>query len=237
MAVTRSLLELQSLDTAIDTLFEEKENLPEKAAYLQLSGRLTKIEEGLQSVKQRLIEEEVKKKKLEIEATELSQKIKEGETRLYSGLVKNEKEQHSLEHELAFNKKTLDDVETVLLEQIELIDHEQSTQTKLVHEKEHLVLEVQKAKALVEKRIADLKMRYDDLLAQKKAVLPLIDPEIQPIYDDLRKKKRGIAAVRVKGVICQGCHTNLPEDEIELGQASDAPWYCSACGRIIVAEQ
>jgi predicted nucleic acid-binding Zn-ribbon protein len=54
------------------------------------------------------------------------------------------------------------------------------------------------------------------------------------LYDTIREQKHGIGAAALEQGTCQGCHTKLPQKEIERMRAEGGLQRCDNCRRILV---
>ncbi len=69
---------------------------------------------------------------------------------------------------------------------------------------------------------------------RKQDIVPLIDPDLMELYEDLRQHKEGVAIGRlVEGGICGGCHLRLSNAEQQQVLAEELP-RCLHCRRILV---
>jgi hypothetical protein len=79
----------------------------------------------------------------------------------------------------------------------------------------------------------------DDLAAlalEREEVLPLVAPNLIPMYESLRKSRAGVAVARVERNMCQGCRLSLPTGDVQKARTSQGTVLCSSCGRILYAE-
>ncbi len=54
-------------------------------------------------------------------------------------------------------------------------------------------------------------------------------------YDLLRKN--GIGAVRETAGVCNGCHLNIPQGDLNRMRRGQMPWVCPNCARFVLLTQ
>jgi predicted nucleic acid-binding Zn-ribbon protein len=224
----KRLYELQQLDLEIQR---------EEHAFEEIKGKLGENERLIQA-RTDLIAEEVhleeankQQKALEWELEDIRSKIAQVSERLYGGRVKNPKELVSFEQEAGLFKANLRHQEDTLLDIMADVEATQkkvksSTERFRVLEdewkKEQLSLSQQQTE--IENRIADLKQRRQELIAD-------IVSESLELYEGTKLRK-GQAVVKVEQGRCQGCRVMLSTSELQRARAGNIV-LCSTCNRIL----
>jgi predicted nucleic acid-binding Zn-ribbon protein len=225
------LLDLQDVDTTIDRL---KRRLAEIRAALHETDELIGARAALRAAEESVTQKRAQRRDLERAAAALDTRIKEADRRLYSGTVKNPKELLDLQNDIAASKKqknTLDDqlfAAMVALEEAEAglqacsdtlrrVDAEwRASQSELATELTQLEHEL--AEKTAEQTAARAKLSAPDL-AQ---------------YDQLRRRKGGVAVVEMDGNVCGACGVRVTAHiQQQLSQA-DHLARCGNCERILV---
>ena len=68
-----------------------------------------------------------------------------------------------------------------------------------------------------------------------RAVLAREFPEdLMELYEDLRRQKKGVAAVQLIDGVCQGCHQKLSPRYLDQLKRADGVRRCEYCRRILV---
>jgi uncharacterized protein len=221
----RPLLELQRVDSGIDRLNQRKADLPEQRELDEIveerNGIAVAHAEGQASLDVVTREQS----KLETEITQIDDKVKHEQSRLYSGEVSNPKELANIQAELDAlrrRKAHLEDQELEVMERRETI------------EKEHG--DVATAMTGLESRIADATSRRDAAsveiehelarLGEERAQLvPTIHPEVLELYEDIRARRGGVAVGALEDGTCRACGLPLSpmqRDEIRSSGARTA---------------
>ncbi|HYP23120.1 MAG TPA: C4-type zinc ribbon domain-containing protein, partial [Actinomycetota bacterium] len=63
-----------------------------------------------------------------------------------------------------------------------------------------------------------------------------IPADLLKLYEQLRAQKGGVGAAGLEGGTCLGCHTKLPQRELERMRAEGGLQRCDNCRRILVIE-
>jgi predicted nucleic acid-binding Zn-ribbon protein len=81
-----------------------------------------------------------------------------------------------------------------------------------------------------------IKQELFDAEFAREEVLESISSELITIYNDIKKRKKGIAVAMIKNGICSGCRMSLPVATISEARKCDAIIICENCGRILYTE-
>jgi predicted nucleic acid-binding Zn-ribbon protein len=155
------------------------------------------------------------------------------EKRLYDGSVKNPKELSSIQHELALLKAQRAKAEDQLLDvlgRLEMGEREHSTAQKAVVQLESSWEKEQQELKHEAKRLNDAIARAE---AKRAAQKPKLTPRALHVYEDVRRRRGGMAVARIQGSACGGCRVSLPEAVRKRAFASDQIPQCPNCERIL----
>src|SRR5512139_3260357 len=231
MTKAELLLDLQDVDAVIDRLTRR---LNEIKAELHETDELIAARSAQRAADESVTHKRAHRKELDLADASLETRIKQADQRLYSGTVKNPKELLDLQNDIASLKKqknTLDDqlfAAMVALEEAETelktcsdaltrIEGDWRTQqgdlaTELVQLEQELTAKTR------EQTEARAKLGAPDL-AQ---------------YDQLRRRKGGLAVVEMEGNVCSACGVRVAAHvQQQIGQA-DHLARCSNCERMLV---
>lgn len=230
----QELRKLQDIDLETDSLEAKKTHLPEAERLEALQGEIEKLRDELSSKEEVFKEEELKQKKMEGELDLVSLKIEKEEQKLYSGTIANPKELASIQEEIKILKNKRDEQETVLLEQLDVVEN----LGKEVDELKSMIEKHKKERDEVDieyKRItAEIEAQLEKLGSERNEVIPKIEESTLLLYEKLKEEKQGLAVVELRDGVCQGCRMELPAEEVDKMLHSDELWQCDNCKRIIV---
>jgi len=224
------LYRLQQIDTQID---QANAGLAEINRLLSNDVTIQSAREVAEETDKKLRIEQQKLKQIEFAVKEQQIKINQSESTLYGGKVRNPKELQDLQKEIASLKKHLGVLEDQQLEAMVSV--------------EGCLEDEQKAQVLLSKTQAEfcekssgwlgqkdvLSRTLERLNAEKAPLLPTISPECLKTYDNLRKRKSGVAVTSAKNGSCTVCGANIRPMELQAARVAQDLVYCSNCGRIL----
>lgn len=209
----------------------------------QLEELLPRFDEpsGVAAARQQLAELEARRdaarrrqRTLEGDVQSLNDRIHAEEQRLYSGSVKLPRELESLQQEIAALRRQRSRLEDELLDVMNELEEllplcEQAAGHLATLEREHAA------------RIAELTAERDRLQAaierddaRRNELAAAIPPKTLALYDDLARRKGGVAVAHLRGTTCTGCRVTMPDAARRRILTSDGPSQCPNCERLLV---
>ena len=174
-----------------------------------------------------------KERKLREEAVALQQaKIKEEEARLYSGRIKDPREQVAVQQHVESLKRHLETLEERALEALMELEKSQATLTQL-----RQTFEAQKAawmtrREALEKEQEAIVAHARRLKAKRETITKQLPAADLSQYEAMRKKLGGLAVVKLNGRNCGGCGASLPTSVVQQVQAGEMT-KCPICVRLL----
>jgi predicted nucleic acid-binding Zn-ribbon protein len=231
VAELEALVKLQAIDTEVD---QKNGRIEAIRAALGPSAELKAARQRLEESRTRLQALEARQRQLEWNVDDRSSKIKELETKLYSGTVKSPKELSGLQTEVEHLKISLGQVEDEAIGVIGQADDLRATvaaeQRELSQVEEAWKAEQTALRAEGSRLTAELKA----LGPRREAATAGITAPIMTRYDELRRIRRGVAVARIDRNMCLGCRTTLATSEVQKARQGQIA-YCSSCRRILYA--
>lgn len=232
----RRLLELQGVDTAIQQLEHRRAHLPEQKALDENAETLAKVSTEYASAKDRLARLSQQQSKHESEVATIDARRKSEEGRMYSGLIRSEKELEALRHEIGSLKGRKSDLEESLLEIMEQVEDLESLVETLKQRHVELTSAVEELTLARDAAATDIDAELEQRRTQRAERTDGIPDEVLEYYDELRGRKDGIAVAALQGRTCAGCRLELTQIELEdvRRDAETGIARCEQCGRILV---
>lgn len=231
----KTLLELQEIDSQIDTLNYREKNLPERERYQKLSEEATKMEGLLKAITKKLHDEAQVQKRHEDELNSLNIKIDKEQKRLYSGTITSPKELTSVQQEIGHFKERADEKETELLEQIEVVDKLKSDEKIVSDRLKSKKAELEAAKTEMQRVLGEINDARQKLQAKREPVYAALSEDTRQLYGRVRTKYPLAVTVLEEGV-CQGCRVEIPSTDAERIVESSKLERCPNCSRILVKQ-
>lgn len=235
-AALHRLLELQAEDTAIKRLEERRAALPEARRLDEVSAALAELDADLEIARKQHEEVAREVARLEGESELLDQKIAREEQRMFSGGVSNPKELSALQAEVESLKRRKSALEDELLEA--MLGREQATSTVdgLTKERAEIATEAGELTAVVGELTTEIAAEMQKHSSARSEVAGTIPAELLTLYEQLRSQKGGVGAAALEAGTCLGCHTKLPQRELERMRAEGGLQRCENCRRILVVD-
>jgi hypothetical protein len=231
MSLAGQLYKLQQVDLELQ---RKQQELSEIESRLSDNKALMAAESKLASQKEQLEDVRKKQKNAEWELEDLQEKLRQIDSKLYSGKTKDPKELINLEKEVKGLKSPIRPKEDALLglmSQVEEIEAEVKTTTE---ELERLKREWEQSQDTLGQKKSEVETVLVKLRGDRNGLAQQIDPEVLNTYERLRLTK-GQAVVKVERGKCQGCHITVPTSQWQKARAGDLI-QCNSCSRILYLE-
>ncbi|MEX0826415.1 MAG: hypothetical protein WD184_06670 [Acidimicrobiia bacterium] len=225
------LLDLQAVDSEIDRLLEQRGSLPlldEYRAANTLSKRLAADIAGRSS---HLREVDLAEDKIEGEMRIDEVKLEREERRLYAGGLSARDAGH-LRDEVAMLRTRISTRED---EALALIDQREGLQAEIdaLEERRRGVVETEnRLEGEIQREWARIDENVIRLREKRSGIVPMIDPELVELYEEIRPSKEGVAAAALVDGVCGACHLRLSAAERSQALKGHPP-RCVHCRRIL----
>ena len=226
------LLDLQDVDSQIDRLIDQRQNLPELSDYRAAHEETVRITTDRDAISDRLRETELAIDKTSGELEITQQKAGAEEMRLYAGGL-SARDADYLRREVELLKGKIGSMEEEILELMEAREEIEADLSRF-----NTDLEGESArKAELEGRIREAWRVIDAELAAKERrkteIAPLVDEDLMELYESLRQSRDGRAVGALTGGVCGACNLMLSSAEENEAKRQDPP-RCIHCRAILV---
>lgn len=171
--------------------------------------------------------------RLDGQLKQLTSKIEAEEKRLYSGTVTNAKELQNIQHEVDSLKENRARLEDQLLDielRLDAASREQKAAVQDVAERERArSVHVEGWEKEVRALNASITISDERREVQKRKVAP----QSLALYEDVRRRRGGMAIARVQGSTCGACRIQMPDSVRKKVFNSDVLAQCPNCERIL----
>jgi len=234
MTEGETLLALMEQDLAIARAVKALDELPEKAAILQLRHRLKEIEGVAEKARAYVQRANAMVAKSADEVEMVQAKIDEEQAKVLSGQVTDPKELRNLTREIDALSRRKDQLER---EELGLMEKAESGEAQRA--KVDAALEEGRAKEadLIERyksRGGEIQTETARLRAERDAIARTLEGSVLARYERLREAKKGVAVGALKGALCTACRTEIPAGEVQALRAGPEVAECPNCKRMLV---
>ncbi len=230
------LLELQSLDSALDRLAHRRRTLPELAEMARLDGLVDALRDGIVRAETDVSDLAREQAKFEREIEQVRSRKDRDEQRLVSGTITVAKQLQDLEHEVATLTRRQSDLED---SELEVMERAETAQTELdvltAQRAAHLDARAA-AEAARDAAFVEIDAEVERTAAERGELAGSFPADLFALYEKLRAAEAGVGAGEISRGRCGGCHLDLMNNEKSSIRAApvDEVLRHEDCGRIMV---
>jgi len=233
MASVRTLYRLQTIDEA---LVLASQRLREIQKHLAGNKELRALERSVDSLTARASHYRVQVRDSDLAGRSLSEKIAGVQERLYGGQVTNPRELASLQAEVGHLQRQRERLEDEMLEAMIHLEEQERELTSQQERLEQVRAGWEAARSSLEAERRQLEAQVKHLSAQRSVVQGRLQGEELSTYEELRRRKEGLAVVLLQGQACGGCGVRLPTSIVQQRtRQAESLHFCPSCGRILCA--
>jgi len=228
-----SLVKLQTIDSEIYALRNEKESKPAELKVLEDAFQEKK--QNMAALEKKLLDLQKQRKDFELELASKEEATKKLQSQLYS--LKTNKEYQTMLQQIQDSKADASVIEDKILQVLEQTD-KLKCETEAEHQKlkdEEKVFLEQKKK--IEDRLKEIEGRLAQLEAHRIQATEGIEPQILSQYERILANRDGLAIVSANGNSCHGCNMLVPPQVINLIRMYERLVTCEVCNRILYIEE
>jgi predicted nucleic acid-binding Zn-ribbon protein len=229
----KALEELQQIDLESNEVKAELGGLPLKRAGIEAA--IADAKRVYDEERARLESNERERRQVEALLGMERDKVKKWEGRL--GDIKTPREYAALSREIDIAKKTNESQS----EQVKELAAQAVAIKKSLDEKGDLLTEREVAAqgelAELETRKKAAEERLRALDARRAEAARQVDPGLLAKYENIKRRRAGVAVSPVVGMTCKGCHRNIPPQLAITLQRADSVETCPNCQRIIYSAE
>jgi hypothetical protein len=229
----KALEELQHIDLEMNDIQAGLTALPARRA--EVEGAVGIARKAWEQEQARLDANERERRQLESLLAMERDKVKKWEGRL--GEIRTPREYAALSREIDIAKKTNDGQS----EQVRELTAQAGEVRKALEAKEEElsereaaaqaeVEEIEKTKAAADEKLGALEARRAEAVKQ-------VDPGLLSKYENIKRRRAGVAIAQVVGMTCKGCHRNIPPQLAITLQKANSIETCPNCHRIIYSAE
>lgn len=196
---------------------------------------LIAVRKGVEAVNADIHQWHAQQKDAELESQGLADRIVATDQKLMSGAIRNPKELDALQLSLEGMRKLrshVDENGVVAMLRVEELTSQQAAQRESL---KRLESEWQQRRTeLLEEELKVKRIALQLRSHRTKLLESIPGPDLEH-YEDLRKRKAGIAIAAIDNGLCTACNVRLPTGVVSGAKARSALVYCPSCGRILVS--
>ena len=226
----QKLTEVQALDLQIDSLRQERGQVPPELT--ALSAKRDDLQRRLDA--KRLEVEDLRRKvntnELELKAMG-ERRRSAADSAMRASSAKEASQFQNQELQFATRVQELEEDTLPLMEALETVtaDHD-----ALRAELDELLPALEDMRLAEEARVADVDARIETSKGERDVLATDIDGSLLKQYDQIRAARRGVGVVEIVGnSSCGGCNVRLPIHIVQKARKGAGVTRCPSCGRIL----
>ena len=232
MSLRYDLVALQSVDLEIDRVERRKVTLPELQELRRLHEQRKSVESQHGDASDDLRNLDLNFNRVNGELQIMEERLEIAEKKLFGGGMSS-KETENRRLEVESLRVRIDRQESEALDLMEERDRTESRLGALSAELDEARRRESEVGALVRKAWEKMDARLEKLRSERDGLAFPVPSAVMDMYENLRRDRGGVAAGRLEGSTCGGCHLALSESERQEAGESDPP-RCPHCRRILV---
>ncbi len=229
----KALEELQKVDLETNVIRAEAQTIPRRRAGVE--AQVAEARKAYDAEKARLADAERERRQVESLLGMERDKVKKWEGRL--GEIRTPREYAALSREIDIAKKTND----TQVEHLKELAAQAAAMQKSLEAREEVLAEkeegAQAELGTLEKLESELAEKLKALDAHRAETAKQVDPALLAKYENIRRRRAGIAVAPVVGSTCRGCNRNIPPQLGIVLQRVDSIEICPNCNRIIYSAE
>ncbi|MFH1578024.1 MAG: C4-type zinc ribbon domain-containing protein [Candidatus Omnitrophota bacterium] len=227
------LTKLQSIDTQIYSLQQEKEATPLKIK--EFDEAFAKKKENLAQLEKKALDLQKQRKAKELELASREEEGRKMQNQLYQ--LKTNKEYDAKLKEIAGVKadvSVFEDEILVLLDGLDKSKGEVDKEKQLLAEEEK---KINTQKQELNFRAKEIEEKLHQLEAHRKQLVEEIAPSMLSKYERVLANRNSLAIVKVENNACQGCFMQVSPQVINLIKMYENIIVCEVCQRILYIDE
>ena len=230
------LLDVQELDSRIDTLTHQLTAIPEADRLRDLAGRRTAVANAVRDLRIEVEDLSTEQKRADSDVEQVKTRRVRDQAMIDAGQIRDPKALERMLGELESLHRRINSLEDTELEVMERLETAQISLAERSAELAGMEGEEAQLRSALEKKAGDL--QTDLAAAQQERVTTAagVPDDLLVLYEKLRVQKAGVGAAALRRRECSGCRLTLNASDLAvIGRApSDEVIRCEDCSRILV---
>ncbi len=230
------LLDVQALDSRLDTLRHRAANLPETAELRRLSAELGELRVTEGTLRTEVDDLTRDQRRADADVEQVRTRRVRDQQRLDSGAVSNPKDLARLQHELTSLDRRIAELEDAELEVMERLETAQTVLADTRARMQQVATTGRELTGVRDERAAEVQAEAETVARDRAEAVTGLPADLLDLYERLRSQKDGVGAAHLRARRCEGCGLQLDSAELAsiAGARSDEVVRCEECGRILV---
>jgi predicted nucleic acid-binding Zn-ribbon protein len=234
--VQLKLLDVQELDSRIDTLTHQLASIPEAQQLRELGLRRTQADNGVRDLRIQVDDLTREQKRADADVEQVKTRRTRDQGMIDAGQVRDPKALERMLGELQSLNRRISDLEDVELEVMERLEETQSSLEGQTAALAALDEEAARVRVVLEEKAGELEAQLAAVRAERESAADGMPEDLMALYLKLRAQKGGVGAAALRRRECGGCRLTLNASDLGIiaKLPTDEVVRCEECNRILV---
>ena len=223
------VIALQKLDSAAHDAQRRVAEAPEREK--ALDARLETALERVATAKTQLASSQHARREIEKDVAVHQSRL--SKFREQAMAVKTNQEYHAVQKEIGFAQGEIKTLEDKLLERILEADYLSAAAKRAEAELAAEQKAVDADRRTMSTELGEMKTALDRLTEERAGLVRTLDPQILMVFEQVKRKRNGIATSQARDGICTICHVRLRPQVFNTVRRNEAIIQCDYCNRIL----
>jgi uncharacterized protein len=230
------LLDVQELDSRLDTLRHQARNPPEGAELRDLAERRADVDGRARDLQVQVDDLTREQRKADADVEQVKARRARDQQRLDGGTVTNPKDLERLQHELVSLDRRVSELEDAELDVMERLEDVQRELVSLGEQLSEVDARIAVLTEARDGRLEQLREEATKVSRDRAAAIAGMPADLLALYERIREQKGGVGAALLRARRCEGCSLTINSGDLAViaKQPSDEVVRCEECGRILV---
>jgi predicted nucleic acid-binding Zn-ribbon protein len=230
------LLDVQELDSRLDSLTHQLATIPEAMALAELVARREDLDGAARDLRVEVADLTAEQKRADADVEQVKSRRERDQAMIDAGSIADPKALQRMLGELESLQRRISDLEDVEIEVMERLETAQTGLAERTAELEKLDRDIEALGHTRVHRAGELDEQAVAVAAERKTTASGIPADLLALYEKLRVQKGGVGAAALRRRECSGCRLTLnPSDLAAIAAApTDEVVRCEECSRILV---
>ncbi|QWC86770.1 hypothetical protein KLP28_03155 [Nocardioidaceae bacterium] len=229
------LLDLQALDSRLDSLQHKLASLPESAQLAELVSRRGDIDAQARDAAVLADDLERDRKRADADVEQARTRRERDQQRLDAGSA-SPKDLERISHEMVSLKRRIDELEDAELEIMERLEAATTMRDDLAGQRDDLDEQIEALRRSRDEKAGEVQVEAGAVQSERARMVAEIPDDLLALYVKLRERHGGVGAAALHRRACGGCRLTLNSADLAdiAAAAPDQVVRCEECDRILV---
>jgi uncharacterized protein len=230
------LLDVQELDSRLDSLTHQLATIPEAVQLAELATRRADVDGMMRDLRVEVDDLTAEQKRADADVEQVKARRVRDQGMVDAGSIADPKALQRMLGELESLQRRIGALEDVEIEVMERLETAQADLDERLRELDEIDARVTALETARAEKAGDLGRSLDEVAAERTTLALDVPDDLVALYTKLRDQKGGVGAAALRRRECTGCRLTLnPSDLAAIAAApTDEVLRCEECSRILV---